>query len=125
MKQSKITQAYKAIGKLYGQKLPLTISHKLWMLKQKLAPTWDFQIDKEQEMIMKFNPVFGENGQITFENDEVANQCRTEYNKLCNEMGEIEVDLGDYEKIAIKLDDKLELSIGDIDALSEFIDFTE
>ena len=125
MKQSKIIKAYRAINKLYEQKLPLTISHKLWMLRQKLTPTWEFQVDKEQDVIMRFNPIIGENGEVTFNSQEDAMNCKAEYEKTCKEIAELDVDLGDYEKIVLKLDDKLELSVEDIDALSEFIDFTE
>ena len=125
MKQAKIIKAYKAINKLYDQQLPLTISHKLWMLRQKLEPTWEFQVDKEQEVIMAYSPVIAQDGAVTFNTQEDSVKCREEYEKVCKEIADIDVDLGDFQKIQIKLDDKLEISIEDIEALEDFVDFAE
>lgn len=125
MKQFKIIRAYKSLSRLYEQKLPLTVSHKLWMLKQKLDPTWEFQNEKEQEVIMKYEPQVSENGQVTFKSDDEAMRCKEEYIAVCKELADIDVDLDDFQKISIALDDKLELSIEDLEALSDFIDFTE
>ena len=125
MKQGKIIKAYMAINKLYEQKLPLSVSHKLWMLRQKLTPTWDFQVDKEHEVILKYDPNISVDGNVTFKSDADSKACREEYNKVCAELENIDVDLGDFKKVTIHLDDKIELSLGDIEALDEFVDFVE
>ena len=125
MKQSKVIRAYKSITTLYEQKLPLTISHKLWMLRQKLTPTWEFQNEKEQEVIRKYNPTIGEDGSVSFKDNDEAIKFRDEYLKTCNELADLDVDIDNDKKIVLKLDDKLELSVEDIEALSEFVDFEE
>lgn len=125
MLQSKIIRAYKAINNLYAQKLPLTISHKLWTLKQKLEPTWEFQIEKEQEIIMSYNPTIDDDGLVSFKSEDDAKNCKIEYENMCKEIADIDVDLGDFKKVPIALDDKVELSIEDIEALEEFVEFVE
>ena len=125
MKQYKIIKAYKAINKLYEQKLPLSVSHKLWMLRKALMPTWDFQIEKEQEVIMSFNPDTDQNGGAVFSDPEVAEACKKEYEKVCVELADLDVDLGEFKKIIIHLDDKIEISVEDIEALEDFVDFVE
>ena len=56
MKQKEIVRAYSAISNLYKQQIPLTVSHKLYQLKRKLTPQWDFQIEKERELIFLTKP---------------------------------------------------------------------
>ena len=125
MKQYKIIKAYKAINKLYEQKLPLSVSHKLWMLRKALAPTWDFQVEKEQEVVMSFNPDTAPNGDAVFKTPEDAEACRKEFEKVCSELADLDVELENFKKITIHLDDKIEISVEDIEALEDFVDFVE
>ena len=125
MKQSTIIRAFKALNNIYGQKTSLSVSHKLWTLRQKLAPQWDFQTEKEQEVIQKYEPDIMPDGTVKFKSKEDEMACMKEYAKTVDELSDIDVDMDDYKKIILHLDDKLELSIEDMEALSEFIDFVE
>ena len=125
MKQGKIIRAYKTLNKLSQEKLPLAVSHKLWTLSRVLQPHWDFQTEKEAEVFEKYDPKFNEDGSMDFGSKEKAEECRAEYEKTVKEIAELDVDLGDYKKVVLHLDDKLDISISDIEALSDFVDFVE
>ncbi len=125
MKQSKIIRAYKTLNKLAEEKLPLPVSHKLWTLSRVLLPHWDFQMEKEAEVFQKYGPKYNDDGSVDFGSEENAKAFREEYDKLVSELSELDVDLGDFKKVVLHLDDKLDISIGDIEALSDFVDFVE
>ncbi len=125
MKQYKIIRAYKTLSELSQQKVPLSVSHKLWTVSRMLKPHWDFQTEKEMEIIKKYNPNVSADGTIDFGNEETAKKCKEEFEKVAAEMADLDVDLGDYKKVVLHFDDKLEMSVEDMDALSEFIDFVE
>jgi len=125
MKQSKIIRAYKTLNKIAQDKLPLPVSHKLWTLTRVLQPHWDFQTEKEAEVFQKYDPKYNEDGSMDFGTEERAKECRKEYEQVVKEIADLDVDLGDFKKIILHLDDNLNISIGDIDALSDFVDFVE
>lgn len=125
MKQSKIIRAYKTLSKISQDKLPLSVSHKLWTLSRVLQPHWDFQTEKEAEVIQKYEPTYHEDGTMDFGSEERAKECRAEYEHVVTEIADLDVDLGDFKKVVLHLDDKLDISIGDIEALSDFVDFVE
>ncbi len=125
MKQIKIIRAYKALNNIYDQKASLAVSHKLWTLRKKLAPQWEFQSEKEQEIIMKYNPEIKLDGSIMFKSKEDEQACMREYSQMISELADIDVDIGELKKIELHSDNKLEMSIEDMDALSDFIEFIE
>ena len=125
MKNAKIISAYKALATIGEQKLPLSVSHKLWTIKKMLEPHWEFQVEKEQEVIQKYKPVIAPDGAVTFKSDEDAKACREEYEKTVNELADLEVELGDYKKVVLHFDDKIDLSVQDIEAFSDFVEFAE
>ena len=125
MKQSKIIQAYKALTNLSQQKLPLSVSHKLWTLARTLQPHWEFQTNEEAKVLEKYNPTPCDDGSMDFGSAERARECKAEYEKTVAEIAELDIDLGDFKKITLHLDDKIDISIGEIEALSEFVEFEE
>ena len=125
MKQSKIIRAYKALTNISQQKLPLSVSYKLWNLSRLLQPQWEFQTDEEAKVIEKYNPVANADGSMNFGSEERAKECKAEYEKTVAEIAELDVDLGDFKKVTLHLDDNIDISIGEIEALSEFVDFVE
>ena len=125
MKQFKIIRAYKTLTKLAQEKLPLSVSHKLWTLSRILQPHWDFQTEKEADVFDKYDPKFNADGSMDFGTKENAEAFKAEYEKTVAEIADLDVDLGDFKKIVLHLDDKIDISIGDIDALSDFVDFVE
>lgn len=124
MKQSTIVRAYKALDNIYGQKTSLSVSHKLWTLRQKLEPHWKFQAEKEQEVIAKYPTTIKVDGTVAFESEDDKNACMKEFADMIKELSDLDVEW-DNKKIVLHFDDKLEMSMEDMDALSEFIDFVE
>ena len=125
MKQFKIIRAYKTLDNLASQKLPLSVSHKLWTLAHTLQPHWDFQTEKEAEVFKKYEPTYDKDGSMNFGTEERAMECKAEYEKTVAEIANLDVDLDDFKKIVLHLDDKIDISIADIEALSDFVDFVE
>ena len=125
IKQSKIVRAYKALEKTSGQKLPLKISHKLWSLAKLLEPHVNYQKEKEQEVLDKYGKFMNADGSFNFKDEETMRAFAEEMNDTIDRAGEEDVELIDYEKVVLKTDSGLELSIEDIDALSDFVEFEE
>ena len=125
MKQSTIIRAYKALNNIYTQKTSLAVSHKLWTLRNLLAPHYEFQSEKEGELFQKYDPEITPDGKVSFKNPEEEHAFMEEYTQLIRELSEIDVDWDDHKKVVLHLDDKLEMSMEDMEALSEFIDFVE
>lgn len=125
IKQYKITRAYKKMNELTQMKLPLTLSYKLWKLKKLLEPQIAFQSEKEQEIIAKYNPQVNGDGTLSFKNEKERNKFYQEMNETVNEISNMDIDLEDFEKVEFPMDDRIELTVDDIDDLSEFVDFVE
>ena len=125
MKQSTIIQAYKTIQELSQQKLPLAVGHKLWTVKRMLEPHWEFQREKEQEVFEKYKPVINEDGSLQFKDKEEGEAFGKEYLEMVNEVADLDVDLGEYKKVLLHFDDKIDMTVDEIAALSEFVDFVE
>lgn len=125
VKQSTIIRAYKVIDSFTGKKMSVSISHKLWTIKRALQPHWDFQAEKEREVMGKYEPQVDENGNLQFKSEEAQKACMQEFGKTCAELADLDVDLGDFKKVIIHLDDKIDLSMDDIDALQDFVEFVD
>ena len=125
MKQSTIIKAYKVLNKLYGEDLPLPVSYKLYRLRSQLAPQWNFQNEKEREIFTKYSPSINTDGTLSFKDDNERDAFTKEFTELCNTMAELDADIGEVKKFAIKLSDGISLSMEDIEALQDFIDFEE
>ena len=125
MKQAKIIQAYKVLNNISQQKLPLSVSYKLWTIARMLQPQWEFQKSEEAKVIEKYNPVMNDDGSMSLGSEERAKECKAEYEKTVAEIAEMDIDLGEFKKVALHLDDNIDISIVEIEALSEFVDFVE
>lgn len=120
MKQGKLINAYKVIADLYRQKLPLPTSYKLYKLKGALQKAWDFQIDAEQKLIDEFGAKMGDEGRLSFDNPDKAN----EFNERLREVFDMESDI-DVEPIEIPITDDMSITPIDIENLDGIITFTE
>lgn len=125
MKQSNIIRAYRTITNLSEQKLPLAVSHKLWTVMRTLTPHIEFQREKEQEVIGKYKYDVAPDGTVKFESQEAEEAFKQEYAKTVDEIANLEVDLDGYKKVILHFDDKIDLSVDDVEALSDFVEFAE
>ena len=122
MKQSKIMSAYQAIEKIKNKdkEYPLNITYTLFKVKKMLQDQWDFQLEEEKKIFNQFSPEVQENGDYKFESREKAQ----EFTDKLAELGNMEVDLK-ITKPKIKLSEQIDLTLGEIEALDEFIEFEE
>lgn len=125
MKQSTIINAYKTINALSDKKYSISISHKLWTIKTALEPHFEFQMSKEREVFEKYQPEFTDDGNMKFKSKEEGEAFFKEYTETVKELSELDVDMSDFKKVILQGCDNIELSIDDIAALSEFVEFVE
>lgn len=125
MKNSEIIKAYTVLNRISADEMPLSISYKLFKVKKLLQPQWDFQQERCDSVIKKYNPKKLYDGSMQFKSKAEGEKCANELNELVEEIGEMEIDFADIKKQTIRLDTDIKLSISDIDALSSFIDFEE
>lgn len=118
MKQSTIINAYKVIQKHRQDQLPLDVSLAFFKVKKMLDDQWEFQLEKENELIEKYHPTRKENGDLVFDPPENMDKFIEEINAI----GDLDIDL-DYKKVDAKFGNKIELSVDEIEALEEFMNF--
>lgn len=115
--QGSVIKAYKAIEALSNQPLPLPVSYKLFKLKKKLAPHFEFQETQELSLFDQYRPTF-ENGELIF----ASNEDRDQFIEKMKEVGSLEVEV-DMEPEQMQMDENMKISISTIEALAEFITF--
>ncbi len=125
MKHSDVIKAYMVLSNISSDEMPLSISYKLFKVKKMLQPQWDFQKERIDSVMKKYEPVRQMDGSIKFRNRKDGEKCANELNKMMEEIDEMEIDFADIKRPSICLDTDINLSIADIDALSPFVEFTE
>ena len=122
MKQGKIKTAYEITEELSDDK---TLSDKvLWALyktRKTLYPHYDFQRIRQREIFQKYEGEVSSNDQLHFKNAETAQKFADEVNSLSG----MEVELDNFTKQTISLKDFQGITIHQIEALEDFIEFTE
>lgn len=117
IKQSKLIMAYKATEKLADK--PALDEQALWALygiRRKLRPNAEYQSERENAIRQKYVPYANENG-------EISGQRYSEFLDELNAVGELDVDLGEITKIDIPFSKELGLTLHDIEALEDFVNF--
>ena len=129
MKQGKIIQAYKALDKLMQQDMPLLISIRVFEMREKLRPSWEFQIIEEQKLQEKYKSIDFATFSVTYQTDDDTDKklklaelsaCEQEIKELADLDREIEIVQLEIpaNTISVKMAGK------DIEALKGFIEFT-
>lgn len=119
MTHKKVITAYKVLEKMSKQTLPIKEAYALHKLRGKLKTAFDFQVEQEERLIEKLNPKI-ENGSLFFQNVDDAQEWQDEMIAVGNMESDIE-----FEPIKISINDDLQISLDDIDALEGFVDFVE
>jgi len=119
MKQSQMVNAYKVLENLSKQTMPIKTAYAVHKLRGKLKPAFDFQVEQEERLIEKLNPKI-ENGSLFFQNVDDAQEWKDEMIAVGNMESDIE-----FEPIKISINDDLQISLDNIDALEGFVDFVE
>lgn len=116
--QSKAVVAYKTINKISGGNLPLPVAFALFKMKKKLAAQFEFQIEQEQKIIEECKASVDAEGNWTFESEEDKKAFVERLTEVSNMPVEIDID-----PQTIPLNANIELSVEDMEALENFIEF--
>ena len=118
MKQAKIIIAYEVSDKLAEQD-NLTNEGKwtLFMLRKDLSPSYEFNQTRYVEILNKHKGIINGDS-IKFETPEIA----AEFAKEINDLGEMDTSL-DIKKQELSFNDIPNLTVHDIEALEDFIEF--
>lgn len=123
MTQGEITVAFKTVSELYKAKgVPYMVSKRLYDLKRKLQPHFEFQKEKELDLLEEWDAINPDGTlRITSEN---VNQI----NAKLNEIQKMEVDWQEP-PVSILLNDDLAEKLGItgeiLEKLEGFVDFEE
>lgn len=123
MKQKEIIRAYKAINNFNQneknkQNASVRVTHDLFVVRKLLEPHWQYQTELEQGILVDAEAEW-DNGKWKFKSTEKA---KLFYDKL-REVSNLDVDLGEFTKAKINLDENIYLSMDDMDALDPFVEF--
>ena len=119
-KQGKVTVAFRAILNVAQQPLPSFAAFKLFRLKKALQEIIDFQAEQEQKITEELGGSIDAMGRFHFENDEKSKQFLERH----KELDDMECEIG-TERISMFMKEIPEISISDMEALDEFIEWKE
>ena len=126
MKQKDIVIAYKAItnfnqNEKNKKNASVRTTHDLFIIKKLLEPHWQYQSELERDIFQETEAKMLENGDIEFKSQEQKDKF---FEKL-NEVSNLDIDLGDFTKVKIKLDEDINIPMDDMEALDPFVEFVE
>ena len=121
VKQGKVMPAMSAIDSIGKQSMKSATAYKLFMLKKALTPIIEFRVDQESKIIYELGgDLINVRRSVHFDDADQG----AEYVQRCAELNDIECDIN-IEKQTISLDTIPEITIADIYALDEFIEWVE
>jgi len=120
MKEKVFIAGYKALERLYANKLPIIDAYKIYSLKTKMRDAYQFQIEQEKKIISEYGGVYDENGALSFPN-------KLEFSKFRDailELNDVELDVS-IEPIVLIMEQikDIDISPADIEALEGFVSF--
>lgn len=115
---NKIVGGYKALLDISNQNMSAKTSYALYKIRMALKPSWDFQIEREKSLMEKYGERDSD-GNYTIKSVE----GRREFMQMIAELNSMEEEL-DIEPITMELPD-INMSIEQIDAISNFVHFTD
>lgn len=126
MKQKDIIIAYKAItnfnqNEKNKKNASVRTTHDLFIIKKLLEPHWQYQSELERDIFQETEAKMLENGDIEFKSQEQKDKF---FEKL-NEVSNLDIDLEDFTKVKIKLDEDINIPMDDMEALDPFVEFVE
>ncbi len=125
MKQIDIVKAFHVLEKYAQTQLPLKVSYAFYKVKTIIKDQVEFQNNKEREIFEKYKPKTNDDGSFKFESAEQAEEFAKEFDSKITEVTEMDVDLGEFKKPRIPIDQLVDVSVEDIEALEPFIEFIE
>ena len=117
----KALEAYLTITQMGNIRRAQATSLKLFRLKKLLQPAFEFVGEEEKKLIDEFGGTVTETGQVLFEDK----GKQTEYNAERKKLLELECDVELEKKVIIRAEEMKEISLAEMEALDDFIDFYE
>lgn len=117
-KQGKAVQAYVTLQMMGKKQINNFTAYKLYRLKKDLQQVVEFQSEQEEKLIQELGGTV-ENGQLN-----VPEGKGPEFNQKHRELEEMECEI-DRDKITIWMKELPQISISEMEALDEFVDWKE
>ena len=121
--QGKAVNAYTALARMSQKPMNSFAAFKLFKLKKTLAPIVEFQSEQEQKLVEEIGATITEFGAIVWDKKKEAQQ-RKEYADRHKELEDMPCDV-ETKKITMFMKEIPEITIADMDALTEFIEWKE
>lgn len=118
--QGKAIAAFTTLSQMARKPMNSFAAFKLFKLKKALAPIVEFQSEQEQKIVGELGGIISETGTILIEDIEK----RREFIRRQKELGDMECDI-ETGKIVMMPKELPELSLSDMEALEEFIEWKE
>lgn len=128
MKQGAIIAACHALDKIMAQDLSLPVAKKVFDMREKLQPSWDFQVMQEKKIAGKYPHVNPMTGTVTCDNTNAEEEKERlaeldAFLKDLSDLAEMEQDLS-VEPIVLRIsEENIKIAGKDIKALKGFITF--
>ena len=117
--QGKAIRAYKTIDRMRKQALKSTVARDLFLLRQALTPVYQFQADREKQLIEEVGGTINEKtGSVIITDDE----SRKRFFELMADLASMETDII-WDPKTIHVADLGEISVDDLESLTDYIMF--
>lgn len=116
----KAADAYVALIRIGNRVVPSGIAYKLYLLKKALTDSVEFQREQEKKLIKKYDGKPMKNGKIAFDEEERGMAFKEEFDSMKDSEITVKTD-----KFTMFLDEINEISLSEIEALEDFVDFKE
>lgn len=113
----KALTAYRTLMTLSGKPAKAGVSLKLFKLKKILRDAVDFVSEEEQKLVEQYGGQITQDGRILIDDEKKREKFRKALEDVYN------TDFEGPEKVKLRASDLPELSITDLEALEDFIDF--
>ena len=118
MDNKTIINAYKSLGRISCQKLPLPLAYKIFKLREKMKPVWDFLLEEETKLLDEYKPEIQDGGTIVFK----SVSDKQTYERRINDLYSMESDM-QFNQIIMPLSDDISITPDDVAALEPLITF--
>ena len=117
--QEKALNAYAALNRMAQRSMNSFTAYKLFKLKKALQDPVDFRIEQERKMIEELGGTMTETGQAVLESE-----SQKAFNEKVKELNAMECEI-EREKTVIFLAEIKDISLAEIEALEDFIEWKE
>ena len=120
MKQAQIVAITNILNRFQNDiSLPNDISYAFFKIGKLIQTQVEFQIKRQNELSEKYHCTQDKNGKLVFTSKEDAEAYEAEINELID----MDIDLGEFDKIPFKNDGRCNLSVHELMILEDFLEY--